>query len=81
MGRDSNVKRCGTCKWAAIPKDAIGRNKPKAGGNCLWPEPARTLPVSNTDSNYYRPTFDRKWIWADSGTNCPCWERKATNGA
>lgn len=67
---------CGNCKWFAYDGDVTQHAAPRfpknAGGNCVWPEPATSLPVAITRYHQYR-VYSRSYMGV-TDTGCPTWE-------
>jgi len=68
------VQSCRSCKWLEIPEGS----KPRKKGpyQCMWPEPARVLPISITSAGGFRATVFRTSMWLDQTDDCPTWMGK-----
>lgn len=70
---------CGNCKWLEINPSNLTNHEPprwrsKNGvGECAWPVPIGSLPLSITRSHGYITGLARTWMLATE-TGCPTWE-------
>lgn len=67
----SDDKRCGTCRWWECREyTPTGRPKRNTSGTCNFLVKLPPMPEAITAD------LLRSSVWADYGTDCPCYERK-----
>ena len=67
---------CKTCKFAKWKLTENGRRKFGHGGACAYVLPTIPLPDSITTAyGFTEPGKNRRTIFADDGTTCPCYEK------
>lgn len=71
--------RCGTCRhYAPAINSDTGRVLTSNPGDCRWPMPNITYPISYTGgSSAWKPLRSLRWVpysmYHNEGKGCPCW--------